>query len=134
LANYDPNSRSWKTSQLSLFGGYSTFLETWPRSGMTRNGIAYQLATLGPGMNGTESGFLPTPRATARGSPKDRYFGSATYRSNLEEALRNGPDDPIYQNPDFVEPLMGFPAGWTVVDASVMPSSRKSRKRSAGQS
>lgn len=34
-------------------------------------------------------------------------------------------------NPYWVEWLMGFPLGWTALDALVTPSSRKSRKRSA---
>src|SRR5687768_11634791 len=46
LANYDPDSHSWKTSQRCLTGGWAEFSRTWPRSGMTRNGTAYQLASL----------------------------------------------------------------------------------------
>jgi hypothetical protein len=46
LAKYDPATQLWKTSQLSLFGGYQTFSATWPRSGTMRNGIAYQLPPL----------------------------------------------------------------------------------------
>ena len=134
LATLDLTTQSWRTFQRCLLEGLGRFCEIWPRSGMTRNGIAYRLPTLAPGTAGTEYGFLPTPRATARGSPKNRYFGSAIYKSNLEEALRNGPDDPIYQNPVFVEKLMGYPEGWTEIDASATPSSRKSRKSSGGQS
>ena len=37
-------------------------------------------------------------------------------------------------NPTWVEWLMGFPLGWTALDASATPSSRKSRKSSAGRS
>jgi len=37
-------------------------------------------------------------------------------------------------NPTWVEWLMGFPPEWTALDASATPSSRKSRKSSAGQS
>jgi hypothetical protein len=134
LANFDLVSSSWRTSQLCLLEGLTLFSETWPRSGMTQNGTAFLLPTLAPGINGTESGYLPTPRASARGAPLDRYYGSTTYRSNLEEALRNGPDDPTYQSPDFVEMMMGFPENWTVVMPSATPSSRKSRKSSDGQS
>jgi hypothetical protein len=36
-------------------------------------------------------------------------------------------------NPTWVEWLMGFPLGWTALDASVTPSSRKWRKSSDGQ-
>ena len=37
-------------------------------------------------------------------------------------------------NPTWVEWLMGFPLGWTALDASATPSSRRSRKSSGGQS
>jgi len=33
-------------------------------------------------------------------------------------------------NPEWVEWLMGYPAGWTALEASAMPSSRKSRRSS----
>ena len=48
LASYDRSSRRWKTSQLCLDGDLSEFSETWPRSGMTRSGIAYLLPPLAP--------------------------------------------------------------------------------------
>lgn len=37
-------------------------------------------------------------------------------------------------NPTWVEWLMGFPLEWTALDASEMPSSRKSSKKSVAQS
>jgi hypothetical protein len=37
-------------------------------------------------------------------------------------------------NPTWVEWLMGFPLGWTVLEPSETPSSRRSRKSSAGPS
>ena len=59
LAKYDPESRSWKTSQQSLFPteqkdlngcyqqGSGMYLETFPDSGMTCGGELYALPTLG---------------------------------------------------------------------------------------
>ena len=89
---------------------------------MMRNGIAYQLPSLVPGMNGTERGWLPTVLKNAgKGSPRDRYFGSPTYRSNYAEGLRNGPDDPLYPQPDFAEQVMGFPIGWTELPPLATP-------------
>jgi len=38
LAKYDPDSRSWKTHQLSLLGDWEPFSETWPRWGTMRGG------------------------------------------------------------------------------------------------
>jgi hypothetical protein len=62
LANYDRDSSLWKTSQRSLFGGWSEFSETWPRSGMTRNGKLYPLRMLERPMKEKEFGWWPTPR------------------------------------------------------------------------
>ncbi len=65
LASFDPDTSSWRTSQLSLeTSGLDEFSETWPRAGMTRSGIAYLLRPLAPLTAGTASGSLPTPRAT----------------------------------------------------------------------
>lgn len=61
LASYDPDSSSWRTSQLCLEGGLAKFSETWPRSGLMRSGTAYRLPPLVPLTAGTESGLWPTP-------------------------------------------------------------------------
>ncbi len=117
FAWWDGHQYCWRTWQLCLLEGYAQFLGPWPRSGMTRSGIAYQLPTLVPGINGTEYGYLPTPTAsTPKGAVRNRFYGSPTYRGNLHEALRNGPDDPIYPHPDFVEQMMGYPTGWTELE------------------
>jgi DNA (cytosine-5)-methyltransferase 1 len=63
LANYDPDTSSWKTSQHCLVEGLETFSETWPRSGMMRSGTAYRLPPLVRLTDATEYGLLlPTPR------------------------------------------------------------------------
>ena len=65
LAMYDQDTQSWRTSQHSLVettgGGLERFLETWPRSGMTRNGTAYRLPNLVRTITEIGSGLLPTP-------------------------------------------------------------------------
>jgi hypothetical protein len=65
LASYDLKSLEWKTSQLSLDGDLAEFSETWPRSGMMRNGTAYRLPTLVPDNFATGCGLWPTPNSTA---------------------------------------------------------------------
>ena len=58
--------------------------------------------------------LLPTPRvSSANGSPRNRFFGSPTYRGNLEEYIRDGETDGLYPNPELSETLMGFPTSWT---------------------
>jgi hypothetical protein len=69
LANYDRDSSSWKTSQLCFTGDLQEFWETWPRSGMTRNGIAYELLTLVPLTSAHESGYWPTPDTVSAEHP-----------------------------------------------------------------
>ena len=68
LANYDHKSSSWKTSQRCLVEGWTKFSETWPRSGMMRNGTAYQLPPLVRLTDATGSGLLPTPTAQTAGT------------------------------------------------------------------
>lgn len=61
LARFNPDTLSWKTSQLCLVEGLETFSEPWPRSGMMRSGTAYQLAPLAPLTDEIASGYWPTP-------------------------------------------------------------------------
>ena len=39
FARFDPATCSWKTPQLSLLGGSTSFLGTWPRWGLMRGGV-----------------------------------------------------------------------------------------------
>ncbi len=64
FAWYDQDSRCWRTWQRCLIEGWTRLSETWPRSGMARNGIAYQRAPLALLTGETESGLLPSPSAT----------------------------------------------------------------------
>jgi hypothetical protein len=186
LANYDHVTSSWRTSQLCLVEGLEKFSETWPRSGMTRNGTAYRLPTLAPLTDETEFGSWPTPTAqnakhtglspseadrVRRGiaglhsmvhvwptpTTRDWKDGSAkacanvpvngllgravhqfsTPRTTPRTAREYDGTSPLGiggLNPAWVEWLMGFPLGWTVLRPSETPSSRRSPKSSGGQS
>jgi len=89
LASYNPTTSSWRTSQHCLVEGLSVYSETWPRSGMTRNGTAYQLPPLVPLTDGTESGSWPTPRkSSVAASARMEVVGNITNpRGNLEEEV-----------------------------------------------
>jgi hypothetical protein len=134
LASYDHATSSWRTSQTCLVAllsgeadGLAEYSETWPSAGMMRNGIVFRLPMLVPGIGGTEFGWLPTPtKSDAKGSPRNRWNGSAKSHGNLCEILRNGQGDPIYPHPDFVTQMMGFPTGWTDLHPSETQSSLKS--------
>lgn len=86
----------------------------FPKSGMMHNGNVYKVASLD--CNNAGSGYisLPTPAvSSAKGSPRNRYFGSPTYRGNYHEYIRDGESDGIYPNPELSEALMAFPISWT---------------------
>ena len=127
LANLDPATSSWKTSQISLLAngevGLQPFSETWPRSGMMRSGTAYQLPTLARPTYGTEFGSfrLQTFRKTVS-VPSEGF--SRDVPCQEEMALANG-ERPC---PLFREWAMQYPENWTALLPSETPSSRKSRK------
>ena len=132
FAWYDPDSSSWKTWSRSLTGQWETFSGRWPRSGMTRSGIAYLRRPLAPLISVIVSGcWLPTP---TRSMGKRGWGFSLTTRkrysrTKIETAHRYGWRPPVC----LLEWAMGFPVGWT--DASALKSSatapaRKSSKRS----
>lgn len=123
LAKYDHGSLSWRTSQLCLDGELATYSETWPASGMTRNGVAYRLGQLDCLTTATVSGLLPTlGKNEPKGAGKNRFRGSKHFRgAKMAEGLRSGLDDPIYVTPHFAEEVMGFPIGWTELEPLETP-------------
>lgn len=65
LAKYDRDSRSWKTHQLLLLGGWESFSETWPKWGIMHDGESWGLSMSGHLTNARGSGYSPrflTPR------------------------------------------------------------------------
>lgn len=75
FAWYDRATRSWRTWQRCLVMGWTLFSGTWPRAGLTRNGIAYRRAPSAPLTNATASGLLPTPTASTGGPEPDGKTG-----------------------------------------------------------
>jgi hypothetical protein len=66
LAKFDLDSSLWRTAQCSLLEDLNESLATLPRSGMTRNGLLWELPMLEQTTKGTEFGLLqrhslPTP-------------------------------------------------------------------------
>jgi hypothetical protein len=103
--------------------------------GSNRGGAA---GRVGPVRHSLQSmakhGLWPTPTS------RDWKDGSAASCRNvpvnclLGRAVHQGSHAPGSLNPAFVEWLMGFPLGWTVLEPSETPSSRRSRKSSGAQS
>ncbi len=135
FAFYDQRLQLWKTYQTFFSGESEPFLETWPRQGMTRNGAAFRLASLVAPKDGIGSFLLPTLGACEhKGSSRARFLGSGSFRgAKMSEALRKCYSDPAYLNPSFAEMAMGFPAGWTALDALETPLCHKSQNGSADE-
>lgn len=136
FASYDPKASCWRTHQHSFIKGLTEFSDGWPRSGMMRNGIAFELPTLEPHSKEIESTFLPRPTKSmgkrgwgfARPSPRGRYSSRV-----LVIALQFGWRPPV----DLLEWAMGFPIGWTDAsepNAAEMPLSPKPSKHLAVRS
>ena len=134
LANFDPATSSWRTSQRCLVEEWTVFSETWPRSGMTQNGIAYQLQPLAPLMRETEFGLLPTPTATDwKRTPIKRQYAYRPFTENSPDdlakwAMRESGLEHGRLEPALWEWTMGFPLMWTDLKRLATPLYRKSRK------
>jgi hypothetical protein len=80
FASCNPDGSWRKTcqgySQVTLDGSLEVFSETWPRAGMTRSGIAYQLRPSAPLTVVIGSGLLPTPNAVETVNPNKRYHST----------------------------------------------------------
>lgn len=64
FAYYDHEASCWRTSQATLVSDLDTFSETWPGSGMTLDGFAYELPMPEHHTADAEYSLLPTPTAS----------------------------------------------------------------------
>ena len=119
FAWYDHASHLWRTWQLCLGGGWAEFSETWPRAGMTQNGIAYRRVPLVRLTGEKESFLLPTMRASMSLVGATIYNRSPNH-GNLEEIIAELHLELIGQKLSIKagERHMGFPIGWTNLTAS----------------
>jgi hypothetical protein len=91
LASFDLELSLWKTSPRFAIEDSTVFSGKWPRSGMMRNGIAYQLPPLAPLTGGIGSGSLPTPAAVSYGSNQGGGMGrTGPVRHSLDTMARKG--------------------------------------------
>ena len=121
LANYDPASSLWRTSQSCLVEGLQTYSDRWPRSGTMRNGTAYLRRPLedytGEIVGGSQ--LIPTPTACD-------HKGSGFPREGRGPA--NNLRDWFWHHYGFLYPpvspvefLMGYPLGHTDLEPSETP-------------
>ena len=120
LACFDPSSSCWRTFQASLpFPGAETlarFSDPWPASGTMRNGKLFRRSqSAHPSVETvcSSSQLFPTPTTCANmlAPSMQKHAGH-----------RNLPSAAIGRQPSqmWLEWLMGFPVGWTAIDASEM--------------
>lgn len=125
-AEYDPDTSSWRTFQLSFeIPGHSELSSvTFTSSGSMRNGRLYERPTSAHLIAVNGSTFWPTPRANA-GSHMIAWSRaeSGQHRSQLEDYLgwmhiRAGGQrvSGWNVNPEWADWLMGFPTRWTVCE------------------
>ena len=135
---YDQESSSWKTYQASFLPGLDEFSGTWPRSGMTRSGVAFLHPRPVSPIDVTASGLLPTPAARDfRDISKGQAFLSQRSRhspSLATKLLERGVDWTMLSTA--YEAVMGLSLQHTAVASkpSETQLSRRSRKPSGGQS
>jgi hypothetical protein len=89
LAYFDRDSSCWRTYQGTFNWASDQYLETWPDSGMTRNGCAYELQTSGPATSERESLWWPTPDAALMNDGADPQKHKER-QQRLKEKHRNG--------------------------------------------
>jgi hypothetical protein len=93
-------------------------------SGSNRGGAAGRVGPIRPSLETmARSGMLSTPTARDWKSGKGALKGKKAQGGPSLSAQSGG-----QLNPEFAELLMGFPLGWTALEPSEMPLSRKSRK------
>lgn len=131
FAKYDLDSSSWRTSQLSLFGGSIEFSAAWPSAGTMRNGECYRPAKWEHHTH--ESGCFALPTATKSdagcgeimcetrpdsitGKPRKINANGETWSCGLGRIFRIATGLPIH--PNFSEWLMGFPTGWSELEVA----------------
>ena len=91
LARWNPIRDCWETTQqASLLSEHlDVYSETWPTSGMTRSGVAYELPTWEPPTGDSASSFLlPTPVAS-EGTKPSNTMGAVRRAATGEVFLTN---------------------------------------------
>ena len=81
LAKFDQDSYSWKTAQCSFIEESGESLETFPVSGMTANGLLWELRMLEHRISATASGLWRTPD-TGGGGTSGLLKQGQNYRKN----------------------------------------------------
>lgn len=115
---YDLRSQSLKTSLGFCQTDLPPCCVILTNAGMTRNGKLSLRVPLVRHIHDEECSLWPTPTATDYKGCSDGWHKNDGRPSYLRAATHpNDGNGSSYPNPCFVEALMGFPQGWTELDA-----------------
>lgn len=119
-------TRSLKTSQPFDLEDWTRYSGAYLRSGMTRNGIVFPLQPLARLTAATASGLPLIATPTTKGNqlaPSMMKHSGCRLLSKVIGQTESG-----LVPPRIFEWMMGYPARWTELEPSEMPSSHKSQK------
>ena len=100
FATYDRDSQSWKTLELSLFGGLIEYAEAFPRSGIMLNGRIYEQRTWVHRTEEKESGLWRTP---------DTGSGRARTKAEMDSIFNGNPKKKQMRLQDQVKDIRFWP-------------------------
>lgn len=88
FARFDRDTSSWRIPQCSLLGDSELYSETWPKWGLMRGGVCWELPTLVPRTFGSGSGYWPTPVAHDDGKTPEAHM---RMKENMPGGARRKP-------------------------------------------
>jgi len=118
---YDRDTACWRTYQDSFLAAtLEPYSETWPRAGMTLDGVFYPQPKWERPIDETGCSFWPTPTKRDYRSPHADNSEAFEGRKNnprgvplVEQVQREAGGVGGQLNPTWVEWLMGWPLAWT---------------------
>lgn len=115
FAKWDRDSSSWRTRQLSVFGGSVEYSETWPEWGIQAGGESSAVPTPEALLSVSVCGLYPGP---LKAQAKRGWGMSLSGRARFGELICDNVRKDIAEfgwklNPRSHEWLMGWPIGWT---------------------
>ena len=124
LARFDQDGSLLKMfagcCQVKMDGSLEEYSGTFPIWGMTLDGCVYGLPNLEQFTIEKGLELLPTPVKSdtwVMNLKSTEWDGSNKHSMTLIQALKRGKNDAMYLNQSYCEMLMGFPIGWTELDA-----------------
>ena len=87
IARWNPARDVWETDQACICGHSDVFSGTWPASGMTVAGMAYELPTSVPRMDGSGCSLLPTLTANDWRGPNLQRRDDARRQTTLADSI-----------------------------------------------